>query len=102
MLASVDLFVFEVVVCFDRHYPESVRTETLKGAELILIPTVNTRQEPMEMFEQEIHSCLTGRNSYEKADDTEQIIYTDIDIRESQRIRNKKPYTSLRRKEFYL
>ncbi|UMY99220.1 hypothetical protein H8S51_013010 [Roseburia rectibacter] len=38
----------------------------------------------------------------EKADDTEQIIYTDIDIRESQRIRNKKPYTSLRRKEFYL
>ena len=90
MLASVDLFVFEVVVCFDRHYPESVRTETLKGAELILIPTVNTGQEPMEMFEQEIHSCLTGR------------IYTDIEIRESQRIRNKKPYTSLRRKEFYL
>ena len=64
MLASVDLFVFEVVVCFDRHYPESVRTETLKGADLILIPMVNTGQEPMEMFEQEIHSCLTGRNSY--------------------------------------
>lgn len=76
--------------------------KVIQISELILIPTVNTGQEPMEMFEQEIHSCLTGRNSYEKADDTEQIIYTDIDIRESRRIRNKKPYTSLRRKEFYL
>lgn len=120
-----------IVVCFDRHYPESVRTETLKGADLILIPTVNTRQEPMEMFEQEIRVQAFQNSVYiamcnrvghetemefagesivvspegmviEKADDTEQIIYTDIDIRESQRIRNKKPYTSLRRKEFYL
>lgn len=32
-----------IVVCFDRHYPESIRTEALMGADLILIPTVNTK-----------------------------------------------------------
>ena len=68
-----------LVVCFDRHYPESIRTEVLRGAELILIPTVNT-----------------------KADDTEQILYVDIDMQESLKIRNAKPYTQLRRPDFYL
>ena len=43
-----------IVVCFDRHYPESIRTEALKGADLILIPTVNTKAEPSEMFEWEL------------------------------------------------
>ena len=43
-----------IVVCFDRHYPESIRTEALKGADLILIPTVNTKAEPSEMFEWEV------------------------------------------------
>lgn len=42
-----------IVVCFDRHYPESIRTEALMGADLILIPTVNTIAEPSEMFEWE-------------------------------------------------
>ena len=68
-----------LVVCFDRHYPESIRTEVLRGAELILIPTVNT-----------------------KADDTEQILYVDIDMQESLKIRNAKPYTQLRGPDFYL
>lgn len=43
-----------IVVCFDRHYPESIRTETLQGADLILIPTVNTKAEPSQMFEWEL------------------------------------------------
>ena len=43
-----------IVVCFDRHYPESIRTEALMGADLILIPTVNTKTEPSEMFEWEL------------------------------------------------
>ena len=68
-----------IVVCFDRHYPESIRTEVLRGADLILIPTVNT-----------------------KADDTEQILYVDIDMQESLKIRNAKPYTQLRRPDLYL
>lgn len=43
-----------LVICFDRHYPESIRTEALMGADLILIPTVNTKAEPSEMFEWEL------------------------------------------------
>ena len=34
-----------IVVCFDRHYPESIQTEALMGADVILIPTVNTKEE---------------------------------------------------------
>lgn len=41
-------------ICFDRHYPESIRTEALMGADLILIPTVNVKSEPSEIFEWEI------------------------------------------------
>lgn len=37
-----------------------------------------------------------------KADDTEQIMYVDIDTQESMKIREEKPYTQLRRPEFYL
>ena len=43
-----------IVVCFDRYYPEIIRTEALMGADCILVPTVNTKKEPMELFEQEI------------------------------------------------
>lgn len=120
-----------IVVCFDRHYPESIRTEALMGADLILIPTVNTKQEPMEMFEMEIRVqafqnsviiAMCNRVGKEdgmdfageslvvsadgrtllKADDTEKILYSDIDLKESGKIRKSKPYTSLRRTELYL
>ena len=43
-----------IVICFDRHFPESIRTCVLKGAQLILIPTANTVTEPREMFEWEL------------------------------------------------
>lgn len=119
-----------IVVCFDRHYPESIRTEALMGADLILIPTVNTKSEPSEMFEWELRvqafqnsvaiamcnrvgtedkmkfsgeSIFVGAtgNVIAKADDNEQIIYADIDLSESKRIRKSKPYTDLRRCEWY-
>lgn len=120
-----------VVVCFDRHYPESVRTEALMGAELILIPTANTSAEPSEMFEWELrvqafqNSCpivmcnRTGLeaqmdfcgesiavdaygNTIVKADAQEGIILADIDIENTLKVRNSKPYTQLRRTELYL
>ncbi len=120
-----------IVVCFDRHYPESVRTETLMGADLILIPTVNTRQEPMELFEQEIRvqafqNCVqiamcnrvgkegdmdfageslvvdANGTTLVKGDDSEGIVYADIDLPDSRKVRNRKPYTTLRRTELYL
>ena len=120
-----------IVVCFDRHYPESIRTEVLRGAEMILIPTVNTKAEPSLMFEWELrvqafqnsvilamcnrvgtegNMCFSGESIVvdakgdvlAKADDTEQILYVDIDMQESLKIRNAKPYTQLRRPDFYL
>lgn len=119
-----------IVVCFDRHYPESIRTEVLMGADLILIPTVNTKQEPMELFEQEIRVqafqnsamvAMCNRVGEEgemdfageslvvdadgqrifKADDTEQLIVVDVDLAEARRVRESRPYTTLRRPEFY-
>lgn len=119
-----------IVVCFDRHYPESIRTEALKGADLILIPTVNTKSEPSEMFEWELrvqafHSsvflAMCNRVGTEdamefsgesivvdpngtvlaKADDRESILYVDINLKTAQSIRTMRPYTQLRRTEFY-
>lgn len=119
-----------IVVCFDRHYPESIRTETLMGADIILIPTVNTKSEPSEMFEWELrvqafHNSVAiamcnrvgsesemifsgesivvdaNGNVLVKADDKEQILYVDIDLCESNKIRERKSYTNLRRVELY-
>lgn len=119
-----------IVVCFDRHYPESIHTQTLRDADLILIPTANTKTEPSEIFEWEIRiqafqnsvaiamcnrvgtedkmqfsgeSLIVDANGnlIQKADDREQILYAQVDLSESQKIRNSKPYTNLRRKEFY-
>lgn len=119
-----------IVVCFDRHYPESIRTEALMGADLILIPTVNTKAEPSEMFEWELRvqafknsvaiamcnrvgtesemdfsgeSIVVGANGevIAKASDKEEILYADIDMKRSAEIRNSRPYTQLRRTEFY-
>lgn len=119
-----------IVVCFDRHYPESIRTETLMGADIILVPTVNTKSEPSEMFEWELrvqafHNSVAiamcnrvgtegemdfsgesivvdaSGNVIAKADDNEQILYVDIDLYESNKIRKSKPYTNLRRVDLY-
>lgn len=104
-----------IVVCFDRYYPESIRTETLMGADLILIPTVNTKSEPSEMFEWELrvqafHNSVSiamcnrvgneGEMNFsgksivvnpngevlKKAGDQEEIIYVDLDLSDSKKI----------------
>jgi len=119
-----------IVVCFDRHYPESIRTEVVMGADLILIPTVNTKEEPSEMFEWELRVqafqnsvaiAMCNRVGVEdamefsgesiavdasgnvliKADDKERIMYIDLDLSESNKIRECRPYTNLRRTELY-
>lgn len=120
-----------IVICYDRHLPESIRTCVLKGAELIIIPTANTKAEPMEMFEWEIRVqamqnqvfiAMCNRVGREgnmvfageslvvhpkgdlllKADDTEQLLTCEFDLREATELRNKVPYLSTRRPECYL
>ncbi len=120
-----------MVVCFDRHYPESVRTEALKGAELILISTANTKAEPSELFQWEVkiqafqnsvniamcnrtgleggmdfsgESIVTDYNgdTVALADDREQILYAEVDLPGAKQCRERRPYTSLRRPELYV
>lgn len=43
-----------VVICYDRHFPESIRSCAAQGAALVLVPTVNVEGEPLELFEWEM------------------------------------------------
>jgi predicted amidohydrolase len=101
-----------------------------QGAELILIPTVNTKSEPLEMFEWEIRvqafwnsvaiamcnrvgaeddmifageSIVADANGnvIVKADDTEGLVFAEIDLSTVGKVRSEKPYTTLRRREWY-
>lgn len=119
------------VICFDRHYPESIRTEALMGAELILIPTANTKAEPSEMFiwelrvqafQSSVAVAMCNRVGREDAmdfsgeslavdangnvlalgGDGEELIYAQIDLKRSTEIRSGRPYTRLRRPELYV
>lgn len=120
-----------IVICFDRHLPESIRTCAVLGADLILIPTANIEGEPLEMFEWEIRIqamqssvfiAMCNRvgqeqnmnfigqsivvdpngNIVAKADGKEEILFADIDLKQSKIIRNEKPFINLRRPELYL
>ena len=119
-----------IVVCFDRHYPESIRTLALRGAELILIPTANTIAEPRELFQWEIkvqsfqnsiNIAMCNRVGTEGemtfsgesivadysgdtialANTSETLLMAQVDMPKATEMRNAKPYTALRRKEFY-
>ncbi|MEN8375896.1 MAG: carbon-nitrogen hydrolase family protein [Gemmatimonadota bacterium] len=119
-----------VVVCFDRHYPESLRTCVLRGAELIVIPTVNTRDEDLEMFEWELRVAaaqngvfigMCNRAGREHAmdfcgasivvgpageviavaGDTEEILHAELDLGRIEEERDRRPYLELRRPETF-
>jgi predicted amidohydrolase len=119
-----------VVICFDRHYPESIRSCTLKGAHLIVIPTAIIKSEPREIFEWELRisamqngvfiaMCnrvgLEGKMDFcgesivvdpsgdivGKADDTEQILYAQINFRMIGEARKDRPFLELRRPGMY-
>ena len=120
-----------IVVCFDRHYPESIRTEALMGADLILIPTANTTGEPSELFQWEIkiqafqnsvnvamcnrigredgmefsgESLVSDYNgkTLALAGAEETLLLCDVDLPAAAATRSKKPYTSLRRTDLYI
>ena len=119
-----------IVVCFDRHYPESIRTEALHGAELILIPTANTSAEPSELFQWEIkiqafqnsvNIAMCNRVGKEGdmefsgesivsdyqgktvaiAGRDEELLITEVNLSDATITRKKKPYISLRKPELY-
>lgn len=120
-----------IVICYDRHLPESIRTCTLMGAELIIVPTANTKAEPLEMFEWEmrvqamqnqVFIAMCNRVGCEekmhfagesiviapdgdviiKADDKEQLLTCNINLEYSRKLKAKVPYLSTRRPKWYL
>lgn len=119
-----------MIVCFDRHFPESYRTCVLKGADFIVVPVANEKVEPNEIFQWEIRIAafqngvnllmcnrvgLEGRMDFcgetvfvnpdgtvaALADDTEQILYAELDMDGVEAYREKKQYLSLRRPEVF-
>ena len=119
-----------IVVCFDRHYPESIRTEALRGADLILIPTANTSDEPAELFQWEIRiqafqnsvfaamcnrvgpeggvtfsgeSLVAGPNGelLALAGHDKELLLCEFSLPQAREIRAQRPYTQLRRPELY-
>ena len=119
-----------VVICFDRHFPESIRSCVLKGAQLIVIPTANTIGEPLTLFEWELRVAavqngvfiamcnrvgLEGQMDFcgqsivvdpngdvlAKADDQEQILYAELDFEKVIQAQNERPYLALRRPDMY-
>ncbi len=120
-----------IVICFDRHIPESIRSCALKGADLVIVPTANTKAEPMELFEWEmrvqamqnqVFIAMCNRVGTEdqmqfagesiiihpsgeviaKADDKEQLLIREIDLSDVKRARRNVNYISLRRPNMYM
>ena len=56
--------IIGVVICFDRHIPDSILRCARQGAELIIIPTANIAGEPLELFEWEIRTQAFQNVSY--------------------------------------
>jgi predicted amidohydrolase len=119
-----------IVVCFDRHYPESIRTCALRGAFLVAVPTANIMDEPRDVFECELRAAAfqngvfiamcnrVGRegdmvfcgestlvdprgNIIAKAGASEQLLIAEINLDEAALARKERPYLSLRRTEMY-
>ncbi|WP_196493062.1 carbon-nitrogen hydrolase family protein [Burkholderia territorii] len=119
-----------IVVCFDRHYGESFRACARQGAELIVIPTANTKTEPLDVFEAELRAAAFQNNLYVamanrvgkegemhfagesmivdphgqvicKAGDTPQLLTKSLNIDWVHQARQNRPYLELLRPEMY-
>jgi predicted amidohydrolase len=53
-----------ILICFDRHYPECWQAIADLGADLVLIPTGNIKNEPLELFEWELRVAARRYGCY--------------------------------------
>ena len=119
-----------IIVCFDRHFPESFRTCVLKGADFIVVPVANEKIEPLDIFQWEIRipafqnsvniaminrvgvegkMDFSGESIFAKPDgslasiagDQEQLLITELDFEKALELRAEKQYIPLRRPEVF-
>lgn len=119
-----------IVICFDRHMPESLRSCAIQGADLVLIPTANIEGEPLELFEWEVRvqalqnglftamcnrvgpeggSTFAGQSLAADPDGSrvvkggsgEELILCDLDLSRAAQTRKTRPYLSLLRPKAY-
>lgn len=115
-----------IVICFDRHLPESIRTCALRGADLVIVPTANVTAEPLETFEWEmriqamqsqVFVALCNRVGVEfageslvaapdgslmvKAGADPELICVDLDLEAARTRRAQIPWLPLRRPDLY-
>ena len=117
-----------VVICYDRHYPESIRACALRGAEVVLVPTANIAAENLAMFEWEMrvsafqnnvfiamgnrvgreHAMMFAGESLVidpdvnvllKGGADEALLCAEVDLAHVARSREARPYVTLRRPE---
>lgn len=113
-----------VVICFDRHLPDGIRSCAQQGAELVIIPTANIIGEPLELFAWEVRvqafqntvfaamcnrvgqedtltfagqSLLAAPNGdlLAKAGDAEELLVLDVPLGEAAQARTLRPWLYL-------
>ena len=113
-----------IVICFDRHHPDGIRSCAMQGAELVLIPTANIQGEPLELFAWEVRvqafqntvfaamcnrvgpedglvfagqSLLAGPDGDlpQRADNAEQLVIVDVPLEAAAAERAGRPWLTL-------
>lgn len=113
-----------IVICFDRHLPDGIRSCAQQGAELVIIPTANILGEPLELFTWEVRvqafqntvfAAMCNRVGREdemtfagqsllaapngglllKAGDREELLLLEVPLEETARERAARPWLTL-------
>ncbi len=61
---DLDGFRIGIAICYDRHFPEQMRTLTLKGADLIVVPTATSLTELKNIWEVEMQAAAVANQIY--------------------------------------
>lgn len=113
-----------IVICFDRHLPDGIRSCASQGADLVIIPAANIIGEPLELFAWEIRvqayqntvfAAMCSRTGPEDsvtfagqslaagpdgsllclADSTPRLLTVDIPVRAAAEERERRPWLTL-------
>jgi len=124
-------FKIGIAICYDRHFPEQMRILTLKGADLILVPTATSIDEFKNIWEIEMQAASvtnqvyiavsnrigtegnlkffgksfatspTGNILAMASEDNEEVLFFDLDKQAIKKARQKLPFLRDRRVETY-